>query len=121
MAKPFVSMLWAPLCAISFLVLAEQEGEIERPEQSENQDQLERGRQIFNETASPACSICHTLADAGASGAIGPNLDELKPSVERVRSAINRGVGVMPAYSDSLSEQEMIVVSHYVTKASGSE
>src|SRR6476469_7323116 len=34
------------------------------------------GTTIFTSTASPACSSCHTLADAGATGTIGPNLNK---------------------------------------------
>ena len=29
------------------------------------------------------CGGCHTLADAGTSGNVGPNLDQLKPSLDR--------------------------------------
>ena len=32
------------------------------------------GKQIFNDTG---CNACHTLADAGADGTVGPGLDEL--------------------------------------------
>src|SRR4051812_21710436 len=34
------------------------------------------GKAIFTKTASPACSSCHTLSDAGATGTIGPDLDK---------------------------------------------
>jgi cytochrome c oxidase subunit 2 len=34
------------------------------------------GKLVFTQTASPSCSTCHTLAAAGASGTIGPNLDQ---------------------------------------------
>ena len=33
------------------------------------------------------CGSCHTLADAGTSGKIGPNLDQLKPSLRASCSA----------------------------------
>jgi hypothetical protein len=33
------------------------------------------GEQLFKSGSSPACASCHTLAAAGASGTIGPNLD----------------------------------------------
>ena len=35
------------------------------------------GKEIF---AANGCGSCHTLADAGASGVIGPSLDESKPA-----------------------------------------
>ena len=45
----------------------------------------------------PAAARCHTLADAGASGAVGPNLDETKPSYELVVDRVTNGKGVMPS------------------------
>ena len=35
------------------------------------------GKEVFE---SAGCATCHTLADAGASGSVGPNLDEAKPA-----------------------------------------
>ena len=43
------------------------------------------------------CGSCHTLKAAGTSGATGPNLDELKPDLERVKTAIAEGPSIMPA------------------------
>ena len=39
-----------------------------------------RGKQLFT----TYCSGCHTLKAARASGRVGPNLDEMKPSYARV-------------------------------------
>jgi mono/diheme cytochrome c family protein len=47
-----------------------------------------------------ACGSCHTLAVAGTTAAIGPNLDELQPTTEQVLAAIangGAGSGQMPA------------------------
>jgi len=33
------------------------------------------GKTVFTQTASPSCSGCHTLAAAGATGTVGPDLD----------------------------------------------
>lgn len=76
---------------------------------------LETGRQVFTEEATPPCTVCHTLADAGASGQVGPNLDQLQPSPELVRQAVAGGVGIMPAYGDQLSEAQIEAVAHYVS------
>jgi cytochrome c6 len=54
---------------------------------------LGRGGQLFAEK----CGRCHTLAAAGTSGQVGPNLDTLRPSVPTVLTAIENGPGVMPA------------------------
>jgi len=40
-------------------------------------DTASAGKQIFTGTAQPACASCHTLADAGASGTIGPDLNQV--------------------------------------------
>ena len=78
------------------------------------------GRQVFRE-AEPQCGICHTLADAGTTGEIGPNLDELKPTEEQVRLAVEDGVGVMPAYAETLSEEEIAAVAEYVANVGAAE
>jgi cytochrome c6 len=79
----------------------------------------ELGRQVFTTTAQPPCALCHTLADAGATGAIGPNLDELKPTEGQVRAAVRGGVGVMPAYGETLSEEQIAAVAEYVATVAG--
>lgn len=80
---------------------------------------LEAGRRIFNETAQPPCAVCHALADAGAEGEVGPNLDEFKPTVEQVRTAVSGGIGVMPAFDETLSAEEIEAVSRYVAEVTG--
>ena len=80
---------------------------------------LEAGRTIFNETAQPPCAVCHTLADAGAEGEVGPNLDEFKPTVDQVRTAVSGGIGVMPAFEEILSAEEIEAVSRYVAEVTG--
>ena len=82
---------------------------------------LELGRQVFLESGGdlPACAICHTLADAGATGAIGPNLDDLQPEEARVRRAVTEGVGVMPPFGEVLTEEQIGAVARYVAEAAG--
>ncbi len=80
---------------------------------------LDGGRAIFSETAQPNCAICHALSDADSNGEIGPNLDELKPTEDMVRAAVTSGVGVMPAYGDILSEQDIAAVAAYVAQVTG--
>ena len=78
----------------------------------------DRGKQLFLKDATPPCAVCHTLSDAGATGAVGPSLDELKPDEQRVIRALKSGVGVMPAYTQ-LSADDMQAVARYVARASG--
>lgn len=82
---------------------------------------LELGKQVFTTEAVPQCAICHALADAEAVGEVGPSLDELKPTEDQVRAAVEGGVGVMPAYAELLTEEQIDAVSRYVAEAAGKE
>jgi len=106
---------------LSFLAAASLMGAASSAYASEAPDPavLEQGKQIFLAKAVPACAVCHTLADAGSEGAIGPNLDELKPDMAAVKKALQEGVGVMPSFAASLSEAEMDAVAAYVVHATG--
>jgi len=75
------------------------------------------GKQVF-ETA--GCVSCHTLSDAGATGTVGPNLDQAQPPAELVVQRVTNGQGVMPPFKDSLSEQQIQDVAAYVSSAAGS-
>jgi cytochrome c551 len=70
--------------------------------------------------ASAGCGTCHTLAAANASGNVGPNLDELKPSKEQVEEQVKNGGGGMPAFEDQLSPEEISAVAEYVSSSAGS-
>ena len=65
------------------------------------------------------CGSCHTLADAGASGSVGPNLDEAKPAIELVVDRVTNGQGAMPAFGASLEEQQIADVAAYVSSVAG--
>ena len=82
-------------------------------------DKLALGKKLFMQGAVPACSVCHTLKDAGANGAIGPVLDELKPDAQRIAKALRNGIGQMPSYVGSLSEAQILALAQYVSRASG--
>ena len=79
--------------------------------------QFQLGRKLFTQGAVPACAVCHTLKDAGAAGAVGPILDELKPDANRVATALRNGVGQMPSYRASLSDAQIQALAEYVSKA----
>lgn len=78
----------------------------------------ETGRALFLKGSTPACAVCHTMADAGAKGTIGPNLDELKPDARRVTQAVRNGIGVMPAF-EALSDADVRELANYVARATG--
>lgn len=75
----------------------------------------EDGRKLFT-SVTPACSVCHTLNDAGAEGVIGPSLDELKPDHQRVVTALRTGIGQMPAFTH-LTEAQIQALAKYVSEA----
>lgn len=72
------------------------------------------GKAVFE---SAGCGTCHTLADAGASGSVGPDLDASKPSRELVVDRVTNGQGAMPSFSDELSEEQIAEVAAYVAAA----
>ncbi len=69
------------------------------------------GKDVF---ASAGCGRCHTLAAAGASGQVGPNLDELKPDAATVAAVVTSGSGVMPSFKGQLSTAEIKAVAGFV-------
>lgn len=74
------------------------------------------GKQVFE---SAGCTACHTLADAGASGTVGPNLDQAKPPAALVVARVTNGKGAMPPFKDKLSETQIQDVAAYVSSVAG--
>ena len=75
------------------------------------------GKAIF--LGASSCGGCHTLADAGTTGNVGPVLDDAKPSYERALDRVTNGLGGMPSFKGSLTEQQIADVAAYVSQASG--
>jgi mono/diheme cytochrome c family protein len=69
------------------------------------------GKAVF---ASAGCGGCHTLKAAGTSGTVGPNLDDLKPALDRIVHQVEVGGGPMPAFKGQLSDKQIQDVSAYV-------
>lgn len=80
---------------------------------------LAAGKALFVGGATPPCALCHTLKDAGTTGAIGPPLDELQPDADRVATALRNGIGAMPSFKATLREDQIQALARYVSKASG--
>ena len=80
-------------------------------------DKALEGKQLFLQQAQPGCGVCHSLADANARGVVGPNLNQLSPSLAQVENAIAQGVGAMPAYGAQLTENEIAALAAYVVEA----
>lgn len=75
------------------------------------------GKEIFE---AAGCTGCHTLAAAGSSGTVGPNLDQAKPTKALVIIRVTNGRGAMPSFSDRLDKQQIEAVAQYVSSASKS-
>jgi cytochrome c6 len=86
--------------------------------QAEEDARFTLGREVFLERAEPACPICHALAEAGAAGAVGPDLDTLRPDAEQVRRAVTQGIGPMQPY-EGLSDEEVDALAQYVAIVTG--
>jgi|TARA_Y100000034_G_scaffold53394_1_gene65558 mono/diheme cytochrome c family protein len=76
---------------------------------------MELGLEVYNNKAQ--CGVCHILQTAGSEGQIGPNLDQLKPQVGQIISAVTNGIGVMPAFEGILTVEEIEAVAYYVSKS----
>ena len=75
-------------------------------------DKMELGLEVYNNKA--MCGTCHTLQAAESEGNIGPNLDQLKPSIDEIIYVVTNGIGVMQAWADILSQEEIEAVAYYI-------
>jgi mono/diheme cytochrome c family protein len=103
---------------------AEEEAEAEEPAEEEEAGggesaALAEGKTIFTTN----CGSCHTLKEAGTSGEVGPNLDELEPDLATVEHQVQNGGGGMPAFGKegTLSPEEITAVAMYVSTEAGTE
>ena len=74
------------------------------------------GKTIF---ATAGCTGCHTLKAAGATGTVGPNLDDAKPPKALVIDRVTNGQGGMPSFKGQLSEAQIEAVADYVSSNAG--
>lgn len=76
------------------------------------------GKELFAQS----CGSCHTLADAGTTGTVGPDLDTLAPDAARVEAAIRNGgagTGMMPPNLYTGEQAKQVVA--YVAAVAGQE
>lgn len=74
----------------------------------------EAGRRLF---ANYSCGTCHTFADAGAAGAIGPSLDNPGLTRDIMIDVIKTGRGAMPSFGGQMSDQEIATLADYIVGA----
>jgi mono/diheme cytochrome c family protein len=70
------------------------------------------GREVF---VSSGCGGCHTLSAAAATGDVGPNLDQVKPSTDLVVARVTKGQGAMPAFGEQLTPDQIKAVAGFVS------
>ena len=75
-----------------------------------------KGKEIFLNAGN--CATCHSLKDAGSNAIVGPNLNEIRPDMGRIKNAVVNGIGVMPSALGILTEEEIDAVSYYVSISS---
>lgn len=76
------------------------------------------GEAVFK---SAGCSGCHTLKAAGATGTVGPNLDQLKPPLSKVVTQVLNGGAQMPPFKGQLSDKQIADVAAFVVKSTGGD
>ncbi len=74
------------------------------------------GKEIF---LAAGCTGCHTLKDAGATGTVGPNLDQAKPSEAIAVDRVANGRGAMPPFKGKLTDAQIKEVAKYVSSVAG--
>jgi len=79
---------------------------------------LAAGKRVF---LTSGCSGCHTLASAGATGTVGPNLDQTKPSVARVVQFVTNGKKTMPSFRSTLTPTQIQDVAAFVSRTAGTK
>ena len=95
----------------------ETHAETQTETQATGEGDPEAGADVF---ASAGCGGCHTLEEAGSSGAVGPALDGLDLDFDSVVRQVTDGGGAMPPFGDRLSEQQIRDVAAFVVESSTS-
>ena len=73
---------------------------------------MDLGLEVYNNKAQ--CGVCHALQVAESDGQVGPNLDQLKPTMSQIIYAVTNGIGVMQAWEGILTDEEIEAVAYYI-------
>jgi mono/diheme cytochrome c family protein len=75
-------------------------------------EQVEQGRQLFNDWS---CGACHVLSDAGGAGPVGPSLDGNKQIDHAfIVGRVTHGQGAMPGFGGQMTEEEINLLASYI-------
>jgi mono/diheme cytochrome c family protein len=72
------------------------------------------GAAIWNQAN---CGTCHTMRAAGATGGVGPNLDNARPGQQTVIQFVTNGTGVMPSFSGVFTAAQIADLAAYVYRS----
>jgi len=77
-------------------------------------DKIKQGRDLFGNWS---CGACHSLADAGGTGHVGPSFDGDKNLTKAfVIDRVTNGQGPMPAFGGQLTDQEIALLASYIVQ-----
>ncbi len=75
-------------------------------------DKIAKGRDLF---ANWSCGSCHSLADAGATGHVGPEFDgDANLNEAFIVNRVTNGQGAMPAFGGQMSDEEIATIATYI-------
>lgn len=80
-------------------------------EDAKPSDVVTAGRELFNTWS---CNQCHTLTDAGSSGAVGPSLDNPNLTHDFIVTRVTNGSGPMPSFSGQISDADIGKLADYI-------
>ena len=77
------------------------------------EEQVTKGRQMFQDNG---CNACHTLADANAAGSVGPSFDG-NAGLDKAKAVniITNGQGPMPSFG-WLGEEDIGLIAAYIVQ-----
>jgi mono/diheme cytochrome c family protein len=75
---------------------------------------LAAGRKLFGDNG---CGGCHTLADAGAAGVVGPAFDGNAITADVAFQTIHDGRGPMPSFAGALTDPQIRELANYIVGA----
>jgi mono/diheme cytochrome c family protein len=80
-------------------------------EDAKPSDVIAAGRDLFNTWS---CSACHTLTDAGSSGAVGPSLDNPNLTHDFIVTRVTNGSGPMPSFGGQIPDADIGKLADYI-------
>lgn len=80
--------------------------------ESDNDAHLAAGKELFDTWG---CASCHALADAGATGHVGPAFDgNAALTKEFTIGRITGGQGAMPGFGGLMTDEEIATLADYI-------